>query len=153
MSPPNASRTSELMAEEPTTPDVIALLRSGFEALNRRDFDAMPRIFASDAVYDVSSQGLGIYEGLAAIRALFEEWWSAYDELESELKEVVNLGNGVFFVALLQKGRPVGSTAVVQLLQGWVMVVVDGMVVRVTPDAPHEARAAAERLAHERADG
>ena len=141
------------MAEESTTPDVVELLRSGFDALNRRDFDAMPRIFASDAVYDLSSQGLGVYEGLAAIRALFEEWWSAYDELESELQEVVDLRNGVFFVALLQKGRQVGSTAVVQLLQGWVMVVMDGMVVRVAPDAPDEARADAERLAQERADG
>ena len=110
----------------------------------------MARIFAPEAVYDLSPAGLGVYEGLAAIRALFEDWWSAYDELESEL-EVVGLGNGVHFVALLQKGRPVGSTAVVQLRQGWVMVL-DGMVARVTADALEEARAAAERLAQERAD-
>jgi hypothetical protein len=32
------------------------------------------------------------------------------------------------------------------------MEVVDGLVVRVTPDEPDEARAAAERLAQERAD-
>jgi hypothetical protein len=80
------------MAEESTTPDVVELLRSGFDALNRRDFDAIPRIFAVDAVYDLSSAGLGIYDGLTAIRALFEDWWSAYDELGSELEEVVDLG-------------------------------------------------------------
>jgi hypothetical protein len=51
------------MREESTTPDVVELMRSAFEALNRRDFDVMPRIFAPDAVYDLSSQGLGIYEG------------------------------------------------------------------------------------------
>jgi len=140
------------MADESTTPDVVELLHSGFDALNHRDFNAMTSIFAADAVYDLSLQGLGVYEGIAAIRALFEDWWSAYDELESELEELINLGNGVHFVALLQTGRPVGSTAVVQLRQGWVMVVVDGMVVRVTPDAADEARAAAERLARERAD-
>jgi ketosteroid isomerase-like protein len=140
------------MAEEGVTSDVVELMRSAFEALNRRDFDTMPRIFAPDAVYDLSSAGLGVYEGVEAIRALFEEWWSLYDELESEAEEVIDLHNGVAFVAILQKGRPVGSTGVVEERQGWVMEVVDGLVERVTPDEPDEARAAAERLAQERAD-
>jgi ketosteroid isomerase-like protein len=104
--PPNASPTSGPMVEESATPDVFALMRSAFEAFNHRDFDVIPKIFAPDAVYDLSSTGLGIYEGIAEIRALFEEWWSAYDELDSELEEVVDLRNGVAFVALLQKGRP-----------------------------------------------
>ncbi len=141
-----------LHPDESTSPDLFALMRSAVEALNRRDFDVMPRVFAPDAVYDLSSWGLGVYEGLAAISALFEEWWSLYDELESEVEEVIELRNGVAFVAILQTGRPVGTTAVVEERQGWVMVVVDGIIVRVTPDDPDEARAAAERLAQEQAD-
>jgi len=49
------------VAEAAATPDVFALMRSGFEAFNRRDFDVLPRIFAPDAVYGLSSAGLGIY--------------------------------------------------------------------------------------------
>jgi ketosteroid isomerase-like protein len=138
------------MSEESTTP-VVELLRSAVEAANRRDFDALGSFFTPGAVYDLSPSGFGTYEGLAAIRALFEEWWSVYDELESEVEEVLDLLHGVVFVVLLQNGRPVGSTGFLQQRQGWVMVVVDGMVVRVMAYRdPDEARAAAERLAQER---
>ncbi len=58
------------------------------------------------------------------------------------------------FVRIVQSGRPVGSTAVVRAQQGWAMTVVGGMVVRVTAYLdPDDARAAAKRLAQERADG
>ncbi len=78
------------MSEESTSFDAVGLLVGAVQASNRRDFDAMFRIFAPDAVYDLSPSGLGTYEGLAAIRGLFEEWWRAYDELESELQEAVD---------------------------------------------------------------
>jgi ketosteroid isomerase-like protein len=143
-----------MASEESATADLLALMRSAVEAFNRRDFEMMPRIFAADAVYDLSSVGLGIFEGLAAIRDLFEEWWNLYDVLESEVEKIVDLLHGVAFVAIRQTGRPVGTMGLVRERQGWVMVVVDGMVVRVTVYRdPDEARAAAERLAQERADG
>ena len=61
---------------------------------------------------------------------------------------------GVAFVTLLSNGRPVGSTGVLRQRQGWVMTLLDGIIMRVTAYLdPDEARAAAERLAQERADG
>ena len=142
------------MPAESKTPDALALVAGAVEASNRRDFDSMFRIFAPGAVYDLSPLGLGAYEGLAAIRALFEEWWRGYDELETEVHEALDLHHGVVFVRIVQSGRPVGSTAVVRAQQGWAMTVVGGMVVRVTAYLdPDDARAAAKRLAQERADG
>jgi len=40
--------------EESAIPDLVELLRSAFDAANRRDVDALPRLNAPDAVLDVS---------------------------------------------------------------------------------------------------
>ena len=140
-----------MMSDESTSFDAVGLLVGAVQASNRRDFDAMFRIFAPDAVYDLSPSGLGTYEGLAAIRGLFEEWWRAYDEHESELQEAVDLRHGVVFARILQSGRPIGSTGVVRAQQGWAMTVAGGLIAQVTAYLdPDEAREAAERLAKER---
>ena len=68
-----------------------------------------------------------------------------------EFEDVLDLGNGVVFLVAVEKGRLVGSTGVVQQRQGWVVTVVDGLIVRITSYTDiDEARAAAERLAQER---
>jgi hypothetical protein len=66
-------------------------------------------------------------------------------------RSCLDLGSGVGFAVLVQRGRPVGSTGFVQLRQGFVAWVENGLVARITtyPDVD-EARAAAERLAAER---
>ena len=65
-----------------------------------------------------------------------------------EAEETLDLGNGVGFRVLFQKGRPVGSGGELELRYAAVSVWDDGRVVRMTNygDIP-EARAAAERLA------
>jgi ketosteroid isomerase-like protein len=65
----------------------------------RRDFDAMMSFFAPDAVWDLSSAGIGRFEGTAAIRSFHEDWIGSYEEYENEL-EVQDLGNDVSFVVL-----------------------------------------------------
>jgi len=138
------------MAEEPTTSDVVELLRTAVEAFNRRDVDAMLSAFAPDGVYDLSPSGFGTYEGRAAIQTLFEEWWSAFDEFEAEVEEVLPLP-GVAFVKLLTDGSPTGSKGMLRQRQGWVVAFLDGKVMRVTAYLdPDEARAAAQSLAQER---
>src|ERR1700730_1749405 len=87
---------------------------------------------------------------------LFEDWLGAYEEYEMEPEEIVDLGNGVVFVAVRLTARPIGSagSALVRR-RPLVFVWVEGMVARVTAyaDSLDEGRAAAERLAQERADG
>jgi ketosteroid isomerase-like protein len=141
------------MPEESTTPDLVELTRRSVQPVNVRDYDAGMRFLAPDAVLDLSVTALGTYEGHAAIRALFEEWVSVYDDLQFEFEEVHDLGNGVAFAVAVQNARLAGSTGLVQGRLGTVVVWRDGLIKRITT-YPYsdidQARAAAERLAQER---
>jgi len=76
------------------------------------------------------------------------------DEFEIDAEEIVDLGNGVTLGVLTMDGRPVGSTGHVRYRIAQVHTWADGKVVRITGYQDiDEARAAAERLAQERADG
>ena len=133
-------------------PDHLAELNRAFiEAANRGDVDAFMSFFAPNAVWDNSPVGTGTFEGAAQVRRVVEDWIGVYEEFEVETEEFCDLGNGVAFGVNVQTGRPVGSTGVVQLRQGFVSLVQDGLIERVTTYLdPNEARAAAERLAQER---
>ncbi len=138
------------MSEESTTPDLVELMGRAFEAVNRRDLDAVVSSFAEDATFDGRALG-DHFEGRSAIRSFVKEWWASYEELEYGLEEVRDLGNGVVFAVVVQNGRPVGSAVHVRQREGWVFVWVRGLVARIAVSEVDEARAAAERLAHERA--
>ena len=140
------------MPEEPTTPDLVELVRQAFDAGNRRDLDAAMSVFGPDAVWEAA--GLGIYQGVAAIRGAMEAWIGAFEEFEIEAEEILNLGSGVTFAVIRSSGRPVGSSGhggQVRMRYASVSVWVEGLIVRVTNYLDiDEARAAAERLAEER---
>jgi hypothetical protein len=126
------------MPEESTTPDLVELARRSVEALNRRDLDAAMSVYGPNSVWDNSAFGLGTNDGFAAIRQFIEDWYSSYEELEIEIEESLDLGNGVVLGVAVQKGRPVGSFAggIIERAQGYTDI--------------DQARAAAERLAQER---
>jgi ketosteroid isomerase-like protein len=141
-----------MMSEECTTPDLVELVHAFVEPAHRRDFNAAESFFARDAVWDLSPMGIGTFEGRVAIRRFLEDWFSSYEDLEIELQEMVDLGSGVVFVVNLLKGRLVGSTGETQMPQAWVQVWIAGKLVRQMSYLNiDEARAAAERLAKERA--
>jgi ketosteroid isomerase-like protein len=137
------------MREESTTPDLVELTRPSLEAANRRDFDLVVSIYAPDAVLD--AEGLGTFEGRAAIRRFFADMVHSFDESVTEQEEFPDLGNGVGFSVLRQSGRPGGSVGRVE--QRFVSVTEwsEGLIVRATFRSDiDEAGAAAERLAEER---
>ena len=139
------------MSEESTTPDLVERVRRTIQAANARDIEWALTFFAPDAVWDTSPMGMGTFEGLAAIRGFFEDWLGAYEEYAMEAGEIVDLGNGVTFAVLLQKGRLVGSSGEVQLRYASAGVWANGLLTRLTSHGDiDEARAAAERLAEER---
>ena len=141
------------MSEKSTTPDLVELGRGLFAAANRRDFDVILRRYAPDAVWDMSPLGgLGSFEGHVAIRGFWEDWYASYEEFEIEPEEERDLGNGIGFTVVIQKARPVGSSGEVRLRYAIVSVWVEDLIVRLTNYGDiDEARAAAERLAAERA--
>jgi ketosteroid isomerase-like protein len=133
------------------TLDLVELQKRLTEAANRRDLDALMAFYAPDCVYDMSPIGMGVFEGPAAARGFIEDWWVSYEEHEFEAAEILDLGNGVGFRVVIQKGRPVGSNSQVQLSYGAVGVWEDGKIVRMTNyNDIEEARTAAEQLARER---
>ena len=93
------------MSEESTTPDLAELQERLADAVGRRDLDAITAIYAPDAVRGMSPTGTGVFEGHVAIRGFWEDWFAAYQEYEFEAEESLDLGNGVGFRVLIQKGR------------------------------------------------
>ena len=141
------------MPEESTTPDLVELVRRSALPLTVRDYDAAMRFWAPNGVLALSATALGTYEGHAAIRALSEEWVSAYDDVQFEFEEVRDLGNGVVFAVPVLNARLAGSTRLVQGRWAAVSIWSDGLIERLTTyyyTDLDEARAAAVRLAPER---
>jgi ketosteroid isomerase-like protein len=139
------------MSDEATTPDLVELTRRQFEAANRRDMDAVMRGCTPDCVYDTSPDGMGLYEGPAAIRAFLSGWWDAFEELALEPEDVFDLGYGIVLSVVCQMGRPANSTGRLQRREAYVVDWVEEMIRRVTVYTDiEEGRAAAERLAEER---
>jgi ketosteroid isomerase-like protein len=134
---------------ESTTPGLVELARAFLEALSRRDFDAVERFYAPDAVFRGAE--IGTFRGAPAIRSLLEDLLSPLEMFHSEIEEVLDLGNGVAFLVVLQKGRPAGISGEVQIRYASVVVLAGSVVERQTNYMDtDEGRAAAERLAKER---
>jgi ketosteroid isomerase-like protein len=140
-------------SEESTTHGSFKSMRRTMVAFSRGDFDTQMSFYAPDAVLDMSARGLGIFEGRAAIRGFWEDYHRSFDDLRFELEEALDLGNGVIFAVVRQGGRPARSGARVQMREAWVSVWDGDVFIRGSSyDDIDEARAAAERLAQERAD-
>ncbi len=139
------------MSEESTTSRLVELVRRAYEASSRRELDAMMSVYGPDSVWDVTPLGLGVYNGVVAIRSFFEDWIGTFEEFEIEPEEIRDLGGGVTLAVVLQGGRPIGSDRRVQWRFAAVTKWADGAAERTTNYADiDEGRAAAERLAASR---
>ena len=83
------------MAEEGTAFDLVELQKRLTDAVSRRELAAIAAFFAPDAAWDMSPTGTGVFEGHAAIRGFWEDWFASYEEYEVEAEEILDLGNGV----------------------------------------------------------
>lgn len=141
------------MSDESTTPDLVGVLQGMAKAASERDFATSDSHYADNAVWDASRTGVGIFEGMPAIRRLFDDWRSGFEEWEISLEELLDLGNGVVFTLVCQAGRPVGATGSVRQREAWIWVWIEGLIAFVAtyPDTDiDQARAHAERLVKER---
>lgn len=137
------------MSEEPAIPDLAELVGRILEAASREDWDAILAFYARDAVWD--TDGMGTFEGPAAIRGFWEDWWDSYEHLAIDVLEILEIGNGVVLAAFHFRGPPKGITAEAQTYIALVYEWVHGAVARVTTYFDlDEGRAAAEHLAEER---
>lgn len=139
------------MSEESTSPDLVEQTLRSFEAFRRGDVDEMLSYYAANAVWDNSPAGETSYDGVARIRELFEEWLSAFDDLRVDLLELSEIGSGVIFLIVQQRGRPYGSRGEVSVRYAHVNAWNAGTIIRTTVYLDiDEGRVVAERLADER---
>ena len=140
------------MSEKPAALSPVELTRRAYEALSRRDLDVVMRDCDDDSVFDMSPAGLGSFQGVAAIRGFLEDWIAAYEEYEVEPEQILDLGSGVVLAVVRQNARPAHGTGSIQMHHGNVWVWEESVIARLTHyNDPDEARAAAERLADQRA--
>src|SRR5271166_986245 len=130
----------------------VELVRQAFDAGNRHDVDAIMGFHTSDAVWDLSDQGLGKFEGVAAIRRWIEDWFRTWADLHLDVLDVVDLGHGVVFSRVREDGRLAEGDGHVEQQRGWVVLGVQGKIARTEIYLDIGAgSAAAERLAKARA--
>jgi ketosteroid isomerase-like protein len=137
------------MTEDSAGPELVELVRQQLEALNRGDLDGVMSNVTDDVVLDGRVE---VVKGRAPIRDFLDEWFRAYEELVFDLEEVSHLGGGVVFAVVGQDGRLAGGDGHIHQREGWVYLCVGASIARLTTrEGVDEARAAAERLARERA--
>jgi len=142
--------TANVKSEESSTPDLVELVRQAFDAGNRHDVDAIMAFHAPEAVWDLSDQGLGTFEGVAAIRGWIEDWFRTWADLHLDVLDVVDLGNGVVFSRVREEGH-LADGGHVEQQRGWVILGGQGKIARAEIYLDIGAGcAAAERLAQER---
>ena len=108
-------------------------------------------LHAPEAVWDLSDQGLGTFEGVAAISGWVEDWFGTWADLRMDVLDVVDLGNGVVFSRVREEGRLADGDGHVEQQRGWVILGVQGKIGRAEIYLDIGAGcAAAERLAEER---
>ena len=138
------------MTDESTTPDVVEIATSLFEAADRGDWDAVVAPYAADVIWE-SEDGITSAKGAHAVRAFWEEWARTFEDFGIEVESVVDLGAGVVYAVYRQQGHMAGSNALLTARGVLVYEWQDGTIVRVFACADSDdARAAAERLAEER---
>jgi len=142
------------MSEGPAAPDPVELVRHAFDAGNRHDIDAIMGFYAPDALWDLSNIGLGTFQGEDATRSFLEDWFGTWGDHTVQVQDVIDCGHGVILSPVHEVARLAGSDGQVEQNRAWVMVWVQSKAHRVEVYLDvDQARDAAERLAHERADG
>ncbi len=139
------------MSQESTTPDLVELTHRLWVHIKRQDWDAALGSFCPDAVYDMSSVGLGTFEGHAAMRRSWEEWWGMFPDGTWDVKHVLSMGQGVVLVETKTQSRVPGSASTVEMGGAFVYEWTDDKIARVSAYRDlRDANAAAQRLAEER---
>jgi hypothetical protein len=137
------------MSKEFTTPDLAERFERYVEALNARDFDSVESFCASDVLFH--GRAVSFLEGRETIHSFFEDWFCVYEEFAFEPEEFRDLGNGVTFNVISQRGRVADTAAWIPDSSTVVVTWTDGLIKKVTNFTDiDEARDAAEQLAKER---
>jgi ketosteroid isomerase-like protein len=121
-------------------------VRARYEALNRRDWDAVFRDQHPDFEPELTTPPgphAGTYRGREEIQGYLESWITAFDAWTVEPEEIFESGDQLV-VFLKTRARPEGSSAEIEVRNGHLWTLKDGKVVstRLFPE-PEKALEAA----------
>jgi len=123
----------------------VGIVRSIYEAFNRREWDAAFRDIHPDAELTTPPGGprSGTYRGREECQGYLRGWITAFDALTLEPDEIFESGNQVV-VFVKARARPKGSSAEIEVRNGALWTIRDGTVlsVQVFPE-PEKALEAA----------
>jgi ketosteroid isomerase-like protein len=123
----------------------VEIVRSIYEASNRRDWDAAFRDQSPDVELTTPQRGpnAGTYRGHEECQRFWEDLLGALEAASAEPEELIESGDQVA-VILKARARPKGTSAELELRNGALWTIRDGMVVSVRLFAkPEEALEAA----------
>jgi ketosteroid isomerase-like protein len=98
--------------------ETLANLRRGYEAFNRGDTSVIRELATPDVEWGATGAFPGVddtYRGPEAFQDWMEVIWSAWEEFEVTLDEVLHDGEDVLVVAELLRGRGRGSGVEVKM--------------------------------------
>jgi ketosteroid isomerase-like protein len=109
----------------------IEMLRAGYEAFNRGDWDDVFREAHPNFELKTADRvtNPGTYRGVDEVRRFFEDLFEPFEEVFSEPQEFFERDNQIAVVVLVRL-RPRGSSAVVENRIGHVWTIRDGKVAR-----------------------
>jgi ketosteroid isomerase-like protein len=109
----------------------IELLRSRYEAIGRRDWNGVFRGVHPDFELKTPDRGLGAgtYCGAEEAGRAFQDFFAPFDEVSVEPQEFFKRGDQIV-VIFLQRARPRGSTAIVEVRAGHLWTLRDDKPVR-----------------------
>jgi uncharacterized protein len=123
----------------------VEIVRSIYEAFNRRDWDAAFSATAPDVEFTTPPVGLnaGTYRGREELQGFWEQMSTAFEAWTTEPEELIESGDQVV-VVVKARMRPRGSSAEFERRNGNLWTIQDGMVVSMRVFAkPEEALHAA----------
>ena len=112
----------------------VALARKAIDAINRRDYDALPAFLSPDVIWEALEgvSGIGdLYRGRAEVR----EWialMSANTEegFHAEIEQIADLGDGRVFIAVVLTARRRGSGTPFEYRTWQIVSFTDGLITR-----------------------
>jgi ketosteroid isomerase-like protein len=125
----------------------VEIVRSVYEAVNREDWDAAFRDQSRDVELTTppGPRG-GTYRGREECQGYFQEWLTAFEEVNVEPEKLLESGDQVA-VILKVRARPKGSSAEVEIRNGHLWAFRDGKAVsmRMFPEPENALEAAGLR--------
>ena len=121
----------------------MEVVRRVYEAVARRDTEAVLALYAEDIEWDdygtaaASLGGPSIHRGHDELRAWFREWYDAWENMEDDVLELIDAGEHVISIVKTRaRGRRSGLEVAGDVAGVW--TVRDGKVVRVAWFATRE---------------